>query len=149
MTPRRFGVNKKIAVISIISLLTIFIGSDKSVSHEITFVPQNRRAGKAVLACPASFLGALADSKAVSTPLTDSKATFRPNDDGVTDFVEADFARKLEKLSQKLAEALRRTPYDECGESDHSGGHYHKSGNRCPIVDKAKMALKEFDELKP
>jgi hypothetical protein len=32
-----------------------------------------------------------------NTPKTDEAATFRPNDDGMTDFVPADFARKLER----------------------------------------------------
>ena len=32
-----------------------------------------------------------------NTPRTDEVATFRPDDDGMTDFVPADFARKLER----------------------------------------------------
>lgn len=41
-----------------------------------------------------------------TTPATDKEATFRPNDDGMTDFVTADFARRIElALIEKQIEA--------------------------------------------
>lgn len=47
----------------------------------------------------------------MKTPLTDSNATFRPNDDGMTDFVPAQFAREMERElveARMSADTLRR-----------------------------------------
>jgi len=83
----------------------------------------------------------------MKTTLTDKLATFRPNDTGMEDWVPAEFARRLEMVANKLADALRRMPYEECGETDHSGGFYHVIGEPCPIVGKARAALEEWDSI--
>ena len=42
------------------------------------------------------------------TPKIDERATFRPNDDGMTDWVMAAFARELERENARLRELVKR-----------------------------------------
>jgi hypothetical protein len=49
------------------------------------------------------------------------------------------------RVAIKLEEALRRTPYQECHELDHRGGHFHGNNEECPVVKMCKEALELFD----
>ena len=52
-------------------------------------------------------------------------------------------------IATQLAEALKRTPYYECGELDHSCRNkefYHENTEECPIVKQCKEALDEYNK---
>ena len=51
---------------------------------------------------------------------------------------------KWRQIAVQLERALRSTPYYECGELDHSGGHYHSGTEPCPIEAKNRAALEAF-----
>jgi len=50
-------------------------------------------------------------------------------------------------IAERLAKALKRTNWQECGELDHSGGHYHE-GPECSVVKLITEALASFEEAK-
>jgi hypothetical protein len=73
--------------------LYIFCRTTKSTYTVMNETPKTKDDAGAVLGgspCSTIFM-------TTETPRTDEAATFRPNDDGMTDFVPAEFARSLER----------------------------------------------------
>jgi len=55
--------------------------------------------------------------------------------------------RQWKECAKKLASALETTPWSECGELNHRGGHYHAAGEECPVCNSNRAALKTFYQL--
>lgn len=52
-----------------------------------------------------------------------------------------------EKVADDLYKSLKRTPYYECGELDHSGGFYHKD-NDCPVIKMLMESMDNYEKFK-
>ena len=56
-----------------------------------------------------------------------------------------------EKVADDLYRSLKRTPYYECGELDHSGPkkiYYHKYDESCPVIKIIEKSIDNYEKLK-